>query len=352
LLAEYVELRPDARILVLGGGHGALAAAFAQELPQGVVLLHDTNWVALQCAEQTLAANRVVNAQISDVIDPPADEAGAYDVVLVLPPKNRALARRWLVRAHAALKPGGMLYLAGPNDEGIQSVIGDARDLFGQAGILGYRKGNRAAAALRSGDSPRRPDWAELPGILPGSWMHFQLLWEDRRLTAAGLPGVFSAEHLDPGTALLLPHLRVAPGARVLDLGCGTGVIGLVAALSGAGRVELIDIDLMAVAAATRTLAENGISSATVHPGDGVSGVQGRFDLIASNPPFHNGKQIDTGAAEAFLRAARNMLNRRGRLLIVANRFLPYERVLREHFGFVDRLADDGRYQVLEASEG
>lgn len=348
LLAEHVVLRADARVLLLGGGHGALAAALARELPQGSLLLHDPNWIALQCAEQTLTLNQASTAQVSDAIEPLPDEPQSYDVAIILPPKSRALARRWLLRAHAALKPGGMCYLSGSNDEGIQSLIGDLGALFGQTGVLGYRKGNRVASAIRVVDSPLLPAWAAQPGIALGSQMRFQLAWQNRQLPIIGLPGVFSAEHLDPGTALLVPYLQPPRGGRALDLGCGTGVIGLIMALHGADQVLLTDVDVMAVAAATATLAVNNVTNGTVRPGDGLIGVSGRFDLIASNPPFHNGKQVDTGAAEAFMRDARAALTRHGRLLIVANRFLPYERVLRAYFAHVVRLADDGRYQVLE----
>jgi 16S rRNA (guanine1207-N2)-methyltransferase len=137
----------------------------------------------------------------------------------------------------------------------------------------------------------------------------------------------------------------------VLDLGCGWGVLGLFASRSGATRVDLVDVNLMAVAAAKENLAVHGIQHARALPSDVASAViNERYDLVVSNPPFHSGKKTDYLIPQAFISQARQVLDRSGRFVLVANRFLPYERLLKEVFQSVERVREDGRYQVLEAS--
>ncbi len=84
-----------------------------------------------------------------------------------------------------------------------------------------------------------------------------------------------------------------------------------------------------------------------------MKSVQGRrFDLVLSNPPFHQGTDVNTATAQRIVREAFGVLRPGGCLWIVANRFLPYDRVLGDTFGSVATLADDGRYRVLEALRG
>jgi 16S rRNA (guanine1207-N2)-methyltransferase len=137
----------------------------------------------------------------------------------------------------------------------------------------------------------------------------------------------------------------------VLDIGCGWGAIGLLAARRGAAQVDLVDVGLPAVAAAARNIAQAGIANARALPSDALGAVaDARYDLIVTNPPFHAGKAIDHDAALAFIAGARDLLTPRGRLLVVANAFLRYERAMQGQFGTVETVAEDRRYHVLQAS--
>lgn len=353
-LAEAVSPVPTARVLVLGGGPGALAVALARQVPDGMLWVADTSHVALAMAERTLAANGVGNARIwPDPLVAPSPPGGCDLVVLVAPP-DRQLARRWLVAAHDALGAGGRLYLAGANDAGIRSVIADAKALFGGAVSLASRRRQRVATAERAAGQPAgadRPAWADHPGIAPGTWHEFDLEVRGMAFHLRSLPGVFAHGRLDGGTALLLAALDALRGARVADVGCGSGIIGLVAARLGAARVDLVDANLLAVAAAGANIAANGVAGARALPSDLLSAVAGeRYDLIVSNPPFHLGKEVDLEVARALVGQAREALVAGGRLLLVANAFLRYDRPLRERFDAVECLADNGRYRVLAAT--
>ncbi len=349
LLAGALALVPDARVLLLGGGAGALAAVLARRAHQGTLLLMDAEATDLDLAGQTLRANGVGNATLSRDITLPAGQAGGFDAAAIVLPKGRKLARRWLLEAAAALCPGGVLYLAGPNNEGIQPVIGDAGALFGPVTPLGYRERCRIAR-VRKGDMPAPPPWAAEPGVAPGTWRRFSVRVRDITLELESLPGVFAYDRLDDGTRLLLEHLEVPAGARVLDIGCGYGLIGLWAARSGAAQVDLADSSLLAAAAARRNLDAHGVRQAQVFTGDALAPVAGRsYDLIVTNPPFHEGRAVTSAAAHRFIEQARAALRPGGRFVLVANRFLPYDQILRPLFRSVTRIADDRRYHVISS---
>src|SRR5688572_15838237 len=100
-------------------------------------------------------------------------------------------------------------------------------------------------------------------------------------------PGVFSDDAVDPGTELLIEAMRVSPTVKVLDLGCGYGVIGIVAAkLAARGHVTLVDSDIRATRLTQRNLELNGITNADVVLGDGVHDLppKAKYDVVVSNP--------------------------------------------------------------------
>jgi 16S rRNA (guanine1207-N2)-methyltransferase len=345
LLAEAALTAPDARIVQFGCGHGALGVALARGAAAGVVTLIDASYTATSMARRTLAENGVTNATVLD--DPATLEPGSFDVAVIETPSGRKFARRWLLAAYTALKPGGHLYLAGPKAEGIESLIRDARTLFGQGATLAFRDHNRIGVATKGTGSP--PHWATEPGIAPASWHQFTTTLAGTPFQIATLAGIFSADGLDDGTAFLLEHLRVRPDERVLDIGCGWGAIGLAAAQQGASAVDLVDNSLPAIAAAQRNIAAAGLTNARAFPSDALSALDGeRYDLIVTNPPFHAGKGISYDAAGAFIAEARQHLTSRGRFLLVANAFIRYERAMRDVFEAVDTVAENGRYHLLQ----
>ncbi|MDZ4718368.1 MAG: methyltransferase [Roseiflexaceae bacterium] len=347
LLAEAVVSPPDARVAIFGCGHGALGAVLSRIVPRGRIVLLDPSAIALAMAEQTLVANGARNASVLDSISLLPEQANSFDLVLIDLPQSRQLARRWLAEAHTLLQVGGQLLLAGPNDQGIQSVIDDAAALFGNAGLVAYRKHCRVARAIRLEAPPDPPPWAQEPGIAPGTWHDIHLDLVGQSVVLASLPGVFAYDRLDDGTALLLAHMPNANGLRVLDAGCGNGIIGIAAALQGAAQIDMVDSDMLAIAAAHENSARYHVSG-EVLAGDALQLVASRrYDLIVSNPPFHAGKQVSYAASEVFIRHGRTLLKRGGRQVLVANRFIRYDRLLGEVFGQVETLADDRRYHVL-----
>jgi len=363
LLAEAMYSRKEGPVLILGCGNGFLGVVIARQGGAGSVSLVDTNWIALRVAKISLVENGYETIPVNPLHYPlPAE---TYRTVVISLPKGRKLARRWLVEAWGALQFNGELYLAGANTEGIQSVMQDAKSLFGNATVLAYRKGCRMGRMVKQiypRDAPGRiqsvnvpgkePAWATENGIARGSWFEFTATVCGVKKSLRSLPGVFSYDRVDEGTALLIQQITPewVLGKRLLDFGCGYGLIGIMAARFGAVWVDMVDVDLSAVAAAQENLVLNQILNAQARPSDVLDAITTeRYDLIVSNPPFHAGKQVDYAMAQTFISHSRFILNTGGRLVIVANRFIRYDRLMKDVFGNVAVLVETGKFHLLES---
>lgn len=341
LIADLAADLDDVGAILVPGGSAALVAELAALQPQA-----ELHWLPVDARELAAAPQGVVAHP-----DPAAADLakGRFDLVAIEVTGDRDLARRWLALAREAGRPGGVLLVAGANDAGIRSVIGDARDAVGLAVVEDFRRRSRVAHIALPPVLPEPPGWATEPGVAPGTWGRFSFREGGEEVALATLPGVFSADRLDEGTRLLLEHLEVPAGATVLDVGCGAGVIGVVAGRRGAGAVTMTDVNLLAVAAARRNAPLAGVPVDVV-AGDVYSGVAGRrFDLIVSNPPFHQGKMVDYAMPQRLIAEAGEHLAPGGRLVLVANAFLPYDRLMRERLGEVAVVAATRQYRVLAA---
>lgn len=345
LLAEHVLLQGNEQVLLLGCDHGVLAASLASQLSSGTLTCSDDNLVALQMTAKTLQANKL---PLGNLVSP-LELNGPYDIVVIRQPKGRKLARRWLLEAYALLSHGGTCYLGGANREGIQSVLKDSAALFDAVSILGYRKGCRVGRMSAPQDTAAIPKWASMPGLAPNSWYEFDVMVNEFTFKLRSLPGVFSFGRLDRGTQFLLDIFRHQPmpsDACVLDFACGSGIIGMVAARRGASQVDLLDVNLLAIAAAKENLHLNQIGNGCVLASDLFQAVQGKvYDQIITNPPFHAGYAVDTDITQSFLAQVRAYLKPGGQLILVANRFLRYDL-----FGSVEILAATGKYHIIKVT--
>jgi len=106
--------------------------------------------------------------------------------------------------------------------------------------------------------------------------------------------GVFSRDGVDYGSRVLIERMEIPANARVLDIGCGYGPIGLVAArLAPQGHVKLIDINERAVELSKLNAEANGIRNVSFAQSDLFEAVEGeRYDVILSNPPIRAGKAV------------------------------------------------------------
>jgi 16S rRNA (guanine1207-N2)-methyltransferase len=201
-------------------------------------------------------------------------------------------------------------------------------------------------------NSASLPEWASEPGIAPGTWVTFQGTIHGKPFSIFSFPGIFSHDHLDEGTQLLLNTVQIPPYSRILDVGCGYGIIGLYAASQApTSWVDLIDSNRLAVAASRKNILANKLENAQAFTSDLLDGIQGhRYQLIISNPPFHAGKEVNYAITVALLEQASLALEPGGELIIVANQFIRYDKLMMDIFGNIRKLAQTNRFHILSAT--
>ena len=157
----------------------------------------------------------------------------------------------------------------------------------------------------------------------------------------------FSPDEIDRGTLAMLSAVEASPEDKILDLGCGYGIVGIyLAKLSGA-EVVMSDVSEDAVRLSEENLKLNGVTSARVVLSDGLSAVEDKdFSLILSIPPYHT----DFKVAKGFIENGFRKLKVGGRMIMVTKRLDWYKNKLISVFGGV-RIKEIDGYYVFEAEK-
>jgi 16S rRNA (guanine1207-N2)-methyltransferase len=316
----------------------------------------DPELPCVEAARRTLAANGITNADVlhSRGADGLRDVDGfpPIDIVVIRLPKGKVPILQLLWDAYQLLKPGGRCFIAGGNDEGIRSTFRLVEHLFGNAAALAYGGGHRICVATRRDSPADRTANFDVPWLDADCFNQFRVHARGGPIDVFSRPGVFSWDRLDRGTAALLETIDIGGARTVLDLGCGYGIVGVVAArMAHDVRVTMVDASIEAVRSSRRTVAANGLADrCEVLASDVAAAVpDGSIDVVVTNPPFHTGKATDLDVPAQFIRDAARVLTPGGRLFLVANRTLPYEAWVRRCFGAVSTLVDGREFKVLSA---
>ncbi len=265
------------------------------------------------------------------------------DLALIFMPPGKRLLQMTISWLTSAMPVDGRIVVVGSKRSGVASAEQAMQPAMKQV----HRLDTARHCVLISGAVTRDRRLFDLE-----EWNRlYSLPVDGRQLQIASLPGVFSDGKLDDGTAQLLDHLQPGKPGRVLDIGCGQGVIGAALAVSfPKTEVVMTDAHASAVASARRTVELNRLNNCTVVTADLYGAAAGQFDLIVTNPPFHQGGEIDRSTVGAMISAAAEHLTEDGSLQLVANRFLPYQRELSRYFREVTILHEDTRFRVWRAS--
>jgi 16S rRNA G1207 methylase RsmC len=218
--------------------------------------------------------------------------------------RSRAALLMLLGEAAALLAPGARLSLAGPNEGGIHALEKHLRATWGPVRVLAYKKGHRLLeVSPPTGVSPQDPAHAArdggATGSTPAAWTtggaprpdEQAITLRGQHFTLTLHPGVFAGGALDAASVLLAEVMEVEGAARLLDLGCGSGVLGMLATrLAPNSRVALLDASAAALAAAHANCQRNQLDSIEILPSDGVAAVrERRFDVVLCNRPSTRG---------------------------------------------------------------
>ncbi|MBA9044230.1 16S rRNA (guanine1207-N2)-methyltransferase [Streptomyces phaeogriseichromatogenes] len=339
LAAQNVPLTGE--VVVLGDRWGALVTALAEHRPTQIT----DSFLGQEASRANLARAGVEPGavQLLTTQDEPPER---IDVLLVRVPKSLALLEDQLLRLAPAVHPGTVVIGTGM----VKEIHTSTLQLFER--ILGPTRTSLAQQKARlifctPDPALRRPanPWPyryDLPagvGAISGR-------------PVVNHAGVFCADRLDIGTRFLLQHLPGPGPVRVVDLGCGNGVVGTAVALADpAAEVLFVDESFQAVAAAEATYKANGVPGhAEFRVGDGLTGVApDSVDLVLNNPPFHSHQATTDATARRMFTGARRALRAGGELWVIGNRHLGYHITLKRVFGNCELVASDAKFVLLKA---
>lgn len=263
-------------------------------------------------------------------LDSVAHTTAPCAAVIVCLPRAKALARALVYEACARTQ--GVVVVDGAKTDGIDSLLKAVRSRVDVSGPLSKAHG--------------KIFWFTATGDTFADWKAPDTQQVDGFITA---PGVFSADGIDPASALLADTLPHKLGRHVVDLGAGWGY--LAARLLTNPRIETLDLveaDYTALTCARQNITD---PRARFHWADALGWqAPGPVDTVVMNPPFHTGRAADPSLGRSFIETAARILTRSGSLWMVANRHLPYETTLAAAFGQVQEIAGDNRFKVLHAT--
>ncbi|RKE18114.1 methyltransferase [Streptomyces sp. TLI_171] len=335
----------DGAVAVLGDRWGALSTALAE--PAGSLTAITDSYLSARAVAANLARNGVDPARV-DVRSTQDAPPERIDLLLVRVPKSLALLEDQLHRLAPAVHPGTVVAGTGMVTEIHTSTLQLFERILGPTRTsLAVRKARLihttpdGSLARPANPWPLRYRLPEGIGVLSGRQV-------------ANQAGVFCADRLDIGTRFFLQHLPDLTGARrVIDLGCGNGIVGTAAALS-APDAELLFVDesFQAVASAEETFRSNlgPDARAGFLVGDALADVpDASADVVLLNPPFHSHQATTDAIARRMFAGARRVLRQGGELRVVGNRHLGHHVTLRRLFGNCRTVAGSPKFVVLSA---
>lgn len=256
---------------------------------------------------------------------------GRYAAALVCLPRAKAEARA-LIEEAARLSDGPVI-VDGQKEDGADALLRDCRKRATVEGPV-----NKAHGKLFwfPADATAFADWAA----------------PARQEIAGGFvtaPGVFSADGIDPASALLAEALPAGLKGRAVDLGGGWGYLtARLLEREGIRHVDLVEADHAALDCARANVTD---PRAAFHWADALAWRPDTpADLVVMNPPFHSSRSADPDLGRAFIRAAGDCLAPSGRLFMVANRHLGYEKTLDAVFADWSEPGGDGKFKLFEAT--
>lgn len=337
-LAEELNLPAAARVLIVNDSFGALAVALNAFRPDAI----SDSYLSQQATRLNLAVNNLPEQSVS-LLHSLEPLAGVFDRVLIKVPKTLALLEDQLIRLHPHLTPSTQIIVAGMIKALPPSVWKLLERLLGPTTTsLARKKARLIFASLDTGL------------IVPPSPYPVSYRLENTDYLISNHANVFSRDSLDIGTRFFLQHLPSRQDAcDIIDLGCGNGLVGLIAAeRNPEATLCFVDESFMAVASARdnfyRVFKEQRAAIFCV--GDGLMERESESaDLILCNPPFHQQNTVGDQIAVSLFKQSRRVLRQGGELWVIGNRHLDYHSYLSRLFGAYSVVASNSKFIIVKA---
>jgi 16S rRNA G1207 methylase RsmC len=255
----------------------------------------------------------------------------------VSPGGERSLKIDVIEQAYHALTPAGHLIVLSPyeNDNVLPQSL---KKVFDRVHVPADTD-NTVFWCRRAGDRPRRRHE-----------MTFQVrVNETTSLRFVSRPGIFSYGRFDHGARALLEAAEINAGDRIVDLGCGSGANGILAAprCGPDGFIAFVDSNIRAVALAEFNARNLGVANYQAIASPSVLGLpDDSFDVVLANPPYYAQLSI----ARMFMERGKALLKTGGRFYLVTKMLEPVAEHIQEAFGEADVFERRG-YFVFQATK-
>ncbi len=334
-------------LLIINDSFGALTTALSEHQP---TLITDS-YLAQQGAGYNLKHNSLKhNECLSDeiqLLDSLQQPTESLDVVLIKVPKSLSMLEEQLHRIRPFITKNTVI-IGAAMAKGIHT---STLKLFEK--LIGTTTTSLAVKKARL-------IFAKLDIELPAVENPYPLImtlencgFAHTQFELSNHANVFSREKLDIGTRFFLQNLPTEiPGNRIIDLGCGNGVVGLMAAERfPAAELTFVDESFMAVDSARinfqRAFPER---EARFKATDCLHGIpKNSTDLILNNPPFHQNNVVGDFIAQQMFRESKQVLKQGGELWVIGNRHLGYHMALKRLFGNCTTVASNKKFVILKA---
>lgn len=326
------------RVLILNDQFGAMTVALHQYDP---CMITDS-WLAQAGTEANAVDNQIDKGNIFlfDSLNYPDQP---FDLVLIKIPKSLAMLEDQLIRLRPLLHNQSKVVAGGM----VKTIHTSTLKLFEK--YLGDTKTSLARKKARLIFPSLVNNAIEVPSPYPSSYV-----LEGTDYLIKNHAAVFSRDSLDIGTRFFLQHIPQSDQfEKIIDLGCGNGVVGLLAAEKNPNaNLHFVDESFMAVESARENFfhAFDGTREAEFTTTDCLQGLTKQSaDLVLNNPPFHQQNVVGDFIALQMFRESFNVLRSGGELWVIGNRHLGYHIKLKKLFGNCYTEASNKKFVILKA---